>query len=224
MPLDASQVRARLPNRQLAYFSSIRSTMFEAARLAAEAAPAGTLVVAEEQTAGQGRHGRCWHSERESGLYVSIILRPEPYEDALQVITLTVGLAVQEAVADATGVNCTLRWPNDVLAGGRKCAGILCQTAGGAVIAGIGINVNQTSFPPALSDTATSLLMASGVCPSREDLLVRLAERVDWYCGRLAAEGAGVILRLFAERARNGIEGTRRGGSRTARQEETSCC
>ncbi len=82
--------------------------------------------------------------------------------DSLPILMLALGLAAQEAIASAHGIRCDLRWPNDVLVGGRKCAGILCQTADSAVIAGIGINVNQETFPPELSAVATSLRMVSG--------------------------------------------------------------
>src|SRR5438067_186430 len=119
--------------------------MQDAAALAAQGAPHGTVVVAERQTAGIGRHGHSWHSAASGGLYMSIILR---LEAAGPVLTMALGLAVQRAVDDLTQVATDLRWPNDVLLNERKLAGVLVQSAEeGAVIAGIGVNVNQTSFP-----------------------------------------------------------------------------
>jgi len=201
MPLDLERVRARLPGRTLVWFECIPSTMPEAARLASEGAPAGTVVVAEEQTAGQGRLGRSWYSEKETGLYVSFVLRPAAPEGALQLVTVAAGLAAQEAVERVSGLRCRIKWPNDLLADGKKCGGILCQTAEQAVIAGIGINVNHAGFPPELAGTATSLRMRTGRITAREDLLVELAERMDHYCGILEGDGGEAVLRLFAERA-----------------------
>jgi BirA family biotin operon repressor/biotin-[acetyl-CoA-carboxylase] ligase len=201
MPLDLERLRARLPGRTVIWFESIPSTMPEAARLASEGAPAGTVVVAEEQTAGQGRLGRSWYSEKESGLYVSFVLRPAAPEGALQLVTVAAGLAAQEAVERVSGVRCRIKWPNDLLADGKKCGGILCQTAEEAVIAGIGINVNHAGFPPELAGTATSLRLLTGRITAREDLLVELAERMDHYCGILEGDGGEAVLRLFAERA-----------------------
>jgi BirA family biotin operon repressor/biotin-[acetyl-CoA-carboxylase] ligase len=201
MRLDLEQLRARLPGRTVIWFESIPSTMPEAARLASEGAPAGTVVVAEEQTAGQGRLGRSWYSEKESGLYVSFVLRPAAPEGALQLVTVAAGLAAQEAVERVSGIRCRIKWPNDLLADGKKCGGILCQTAEEAVIAGIGINVNHAGFPPELAGTATSLRLLTGRITAREDLLVELAERMDHYCGILEGDGGEAVLRLFAERA-----------------------
>jgi BirA family biotin operon repressor/biotin-[acetyl-CoA-carboxylase] ligase len=154
-------------------------------------------VVAEEQTAGQGRHGHSWHSEPGAGLYLSVILR-FPFEpETVPVVTLALGLAVVEAIHETTGIVCDLRWPNDVLIRDRKCAGILTQLEGAAVIAGIGINVNHSAFPEELSAVATSLRIASGREQSREDLLTKLLPTVDSYCGLLAHQGKGPILDMF---------------------------
>ena len=178
-------------------FETIDSTMFEASRLAAAGADSGTTVVAEEQTAGQGRHGHSWHSEPGAGLYLSVILR-FPFEpETVPVVTLALGLAVVEAIHETTGIVCDLRWPNDVLIRDRKCAGILTQLEGAAVIAGIGINVNHSAFPEELSAVATSLRIASGREQSREDLLTKLLPTVDSYCGLLAHQGKGPILDMF---------------------------
>src|SRR4029077_20415255 len=126
----------------------------------------GTVAGAEEQTEGQGRLGRTWHSERDSGLYVSIVLRHLIPANTVPLVTLALGLAAREAILKATDLACDLRWPNDVLIHAKKCAGILTRLessgypsgiiAGGAIIAGIGINVNHSSFPEELSSIATS--------------------------------------------------------------------
>jgi BirA family biotin operon repressor/biotin-[acetyl-CoA-carboxylase] ligase len=197
MPLDIEEVRARLPGRQIVWLDATPSTMVEAARLAAAGCPSGTAVGAEEQTAGQGRYGRSWYSERESGLYVSVVLRlPLPAAD-LPVLTLALGLATAEAIARSTGLGCDLRWPNDVLLDGRKCAGILAQAAEAAFIAGIGINVNHAFFPAELAAHAISLRMASGESHSRERLLADLLPAVDSFARMLVEGGRAPVLRMF---------------------------
>ena len=138
----------------------------------------GRIVGAEEQTAGIGRHGRKWISESGAGLYVSIVLAAKP----IPVVMLALGLATREAVGNAD-----LRWPNDVLVNGKKCAGVLAQLEGDTIIAGIGINVSQTEFPDDLETPATSLRL-EGVQIAREDLLVALVELVDRYTGLDSAE------------------------------------
>lgn len=173
--------------RRFEWFETVSSTMTVAAQLAREGCAHGTVVGAEEQTAGVGRLGRAWHSPKGTGLYVSIVLR---LPRAVPVVMLALGLAAREAIAEATDLAPDLRWPNDVLIDGRKCAGIIAQLEGDAVIAGIGINVSQAEFPPEIE--ATSLLLA-GSSVSRDDVLKRLVEAVDRYC----AEAPEVILRMF---------------------------
>jgi BirA family biotin operon repressor/biotin-[acetyl-CoA-carboxylase] ligase len=145
-PLDIGGLRREFPDRRIDYYPSIDSTM----RVAAALEP-GAVVLAEEQRAGQGRHGHTWHSEAGSGIYCSMVVAPAP------VLTLALGLAAQDAILKSTGIACDLRWPNDVMIAGRKVAGILVQLSGSKAIAGIGINVNHNSFPPELAGEATSL-------------------------------------------------------------------
>lgn len=212
MAFDLAQVRLEFPDRRIEWHSCIPSTMTEASRLAAAGAPPGTVVGADEQTAGQGRHGRSWHSEPDAGLYVSIILRREFAPDALPVVTLALGLAAREAIYKATDLACDLRWPNDVLIGARKCAGILTilesSIRASAIIAGIGINVNHSVFPAELSGIATSLRMASGRVHSRERLLIELLRSVDAYCDLLASDGRAAVIDAFA-RASSYVSGRR---------------
>lgn len=208
MPLDVDWVRSQMPDRRIDWHPTIGSTMTEAMRLASQGCESGTVVGAEEQTAGQGRLGRAWHSEPASGLYVSIVLRYSLCSKTLPVITLALGLATAEAILKTTGVACDLRWPNDVLINGRKCAGILTQLEGSAVIAGIGINVNNAEFPTDLADLAISLRIAGGRMESRERLLVELASKVDAFCTLLQNEGREPILRMFS-RASSFVRGRR---------------
>lgn len=145
-------------------YPTVDSTM----RLAADL-PLGDVVVADEQTAGQGRHGHAWYSAPAVGLYCSIVLEPAP------LLTLALGLATAEAI----GVPCDLRWPNDVMIGDKKVAGILVQLVEGKAIAGIGINLNHTDFPPELE--ATSLKLATGRETYPDDLLDPLLAAVETY-------------------------------------------
>ncbi|HWR54336.1 MAG TPA: biotin--[acetyl-CoA-carboxylase] ligase [Bryobacteraceae bacterium] len=176
-------------DRRVIWLERCESTMIEAAVLAAEGAPHGTVVGADEQTAGQGRLGRAWHSEPGAGLYVSMVLRlPQA-----GLLTMALGLATAEAI----GVPCDLRWPNDVLIGRKKCAGILVMTEHGAFIAGIGINLNHTSFPPDLAEIATSLRIETGREQSRAVILDALLAAVD----RWLAADRETILEEFARRS-----------------------
>jgi BirA family biotin operon repressor/biotin-[acetyl-CoA-carboxylase] ligase len=177
-------------------FRILRLDRVDSTMTAAAGQPPGTVVVAEEQTAGQGRMGRSWYSPRGEGLYCSIVLpAPEP----APVLTLALGLATKEAIEQTAGVGCDLRWPNDVLLAERKVAGVLVQLQEASAIAGIGINVSQAAFPPELAPQATSLRIATGTLYSRELLLANLLDAVETYTGLLAAEGAEPVLRLFSQ-------------------------
>ncbi len=137
-------------------YATIGSTNDRALELAARAEHAYAVVIADEQTQGRGRRGAGWHSPPGSGLWISVVLpwaRPAPY------VTLLVGLAVAEAIEEAAaGVRVGLKWPNDLLVGPKKLGGVLCESAGRAVVAGIGINLR----PVPEIDRATSLETESG--------------------------------------------------------------
>jgi len=169
------------PERRILRFPTVDSTQ----RLAA-AEPVGTVVIADTQTAGQGRHGHSWHSEPGTGLYLSIVLEPTP------LLTLALGVATVEAIAQSTGITCDLRWPNDLMLTNRKCAGILVQLIDNRAVAGIGINLNHTSFPPELE--ATSLRLHSSRTYDREAILDALLPAID----SVTHEAPHTILRLFA--------------------------
>lgn len=208
MPFDLDSVRSRLPGREINWFASVSSTMTLAANLARDGCASGTVVGADGQVAGIGRHGHSWHSEAEAGLYVSVVLRMPIPANVLPVVMLALGLSTQEAIAQVTGLGADLRWPNDVLIGGKKCAGILAQLEADAVIAGIGINVNHSRFPPEIEPLATSLLLEGKRGVSREDLLVALLESIDASGKILQEQGANMILNMFA-RASSYAEGRR---------------
>ncbi len=191
----------QIPGRNVHYFDSLPSTMREAARLAAEGCPTGTAVVAEEQTAGQGRHGHSWHSEPGAGIYCSPVLRPALTAEDMPALTLALGLATAEAIARAADLACDIRWPNDVMLEGRKTAGILVQVSDDAVIAGIGINVNHAAFPPELAEQATSLRLAAGRMFDRGPILAALLDSVESFVRMLEQAGRGAVLEQFTLRS-----------------------
>jgi BirA family transcriptional regulator, biotin operon repressor / biotin---[acetyl-CoA-carboxylase] ligase len=198
MPLDVSFLASNRPQNNIHHFVVVGSTMTEAANLAATGAPHGTVVLADEQTAGIGRFGRHWVSDSEAGIYCSVVLRMPLPGSQVPILALALGLATAEAIEQQAGLDCDLRWPNDVLIGERKAAGILAQLQEDSIIAGIGINVNQERFPDDLRTPATSLRIAGGRIYRREPLIVSLLAQIDSFGSLLLESGPGAILRAFA--------------------------
>ncbi len=177
------------------WLDRVESTMIEAARLAEAGAPTGTVVAAREQTAGQGRQGRTWISKPGDGLYCTFVLRIQAAPADIPCVTLALGLGVVEALGQVVGAGLDIRWPNDVLWEGKKLCGILARLEHGAVLAGIGVNLNQTEFEPGLRTPATSLMLATGKRHEAEDVLELLVESV-MRCVELRRED---VLRLFGQ-------------------------
>jgi BirA family biotin operon repressor/biotin-[acetyl-CoA-carboxylase] ligase len=172
----------------------------QARTLAATGAAHGTVVIAEEQTAGRGRLGRRYCSPR-GGVWFTVVLRPALAPAEASVLSLLAGLAVAEAVAAVSAVRVLLKWPNDLLYDGRKLCGILTELEAEenlvhAVLLGIGINVNLTreSLPLELRDTSTSLLLAGGAMVSRRALTQHVLQRLEVWLGRLECDGPAPIL------------------------------
>ncbi len=159
-------------------FDSIDSTNLEGVRRAKVGAPEGLFIVAREQTRGRGRLDRSWHSPKDAGLYVSIILRPKFETARWPLISLAAALAVADAIQKACGLRVDIKWPNDIHAHERKLCGILTETAetegGTAAIVGIGINLTRQSFPAELAMHATSIETVTGSEPDPESLLDEL--------------------------------------------------
>lgn len=198
MPLDMATIRRLRPQNELHYWPTLPSTMTEAARLAASGAPHGAAVLTDEQTAGMGRLGRSWISQADLGIYCSVLLRMALPTSSIPIASLLLGLATADAIQKATQLACDLRWPNDVLIGEKKTAGILPHLVEGCVVAGIGINVNQDHFETNLRTPATSLRLESNGYPqSREIIVAHLLQSLDEFCGMLASEGKLTILRAF---------------------------
>ena len=148
--------------------------------------PEGAVAVAEHQTSGRGRQGRAWEDSAGSALLCSVLLRPQG--GPLPQLSLVVALATAEAVEDATDRKTSVKWPNDVLLDERKVAGILLEVVGGAIIAGVGVNVNQHAgdLPAMTRRPAGSLRTATGRTHDRGELLagllLRLEQAYDVWC------------------------------------------
>ncbi|HEV8534769.1 MAG TPA: biotin--[acetyl-CoA-carboxylase] ligase [Candidatus Limnocylindria bacterium] len=167
--------------REIEYHARLRSTQDRGRELAAAGSPA-IVVVADEQTAGQGTQGRSWHAPAGTSLLASWLFRPSPAEPA--VFALLAGVALARALARLGFADARLKWPNDVEAGRRKIAGVLAHAAtdgeGGSLVLGIGVNVHQRleDYPPELRESATSLALA-GHTVDRLSLLIRLTGELD---------------------------------------------
>ncbi|MBW4026898.1 MAG: biotin--[acetyl-CoA-carboxylase] ligase [Acidobacteria bacterium] len=168
----------------LHHFPTIHSTNTHAMQQAEIGAPHGSVYLADEQTAGRGRGAHEWSSPPGSGLYVSVLLRPQIAPADVLWISLAAGLAVQSAVRQLTSLEADLRWPNDLLFGRKKFCGILTElnaevTRVRHLVIGIGINVHQAQFPPELRDIATSLHIETGRDWPRQELLAALLKSLD---------------------------------------------
>lgn len=181
----APAVKGTIFAKQIHHYYKIGSTNTEAMQSAAEGASEGSVFLAEEQLAGRGRGAHTWHSARSTGIYCSVILRPAlPPSDVL-IFSLAAGLAVRAAVTEiAPQLEPDLKWPNDLLLGGRKFCGILTEMNAEAtqvrhLVVGIGINVNQAKFPAELREIATSLRIETGTEWSRVELCGALLKSLD---------------------------------------------
>jgi BirA family biotin operon repressor/biotin-[acetyl-CoA-carboxylase] ligase len=209
------------------HFSPVtESTNSDALIAARNGEPHGSVYFADEQRAGRGRGDHAWHSAAGEGLYVSVLLRPQVSALRLPLLPLAAGLAAAEAMRATAGVSVDLRWPNDILIGPRKVAGILVESkiaAGAAAYAvvGIGINVHQRGFAPdfspqrqrpvagdsEFSTPATSLDLAAGRTVSRQDVLVSLLKSLEREALGLADPTAGETIPARVEQASTWIRG-----------------
>ena len=173
------RLRTRIMGRSLYHFYEVDSTNLFAARLVAHGhkIAEGTVIIAEFQTAGRGRLGRAWYSEREAGLYFSMLLFPKAPPSLAPLFTLGTAVAMHNAVERYAGLDIDIKWPNDLLIGRKKCCGILSEIQAELdsvkmMIIGVGLNANHERLPEDIRDRATSLLMASGRIQSRLEILL----------------------------------------------------
>jgi BirA family biotin operon repressor/biotin-[acetyl-CoA-carboxylase] ligase len=198
-------LRGTIFDEHLHHFYKIGSTNTAAMAAAAEGAPEGSVFLAEEQLAGRGRGANLWQSPRSTGIYCSVVVRPALPPSEVLVLSLAAGLAVRAAIEQVDSrVIADLKWPNDVLIGGKKICGILTEMNAEAtrvryIVVGVGINVNQASFPKEL--LATSLRLATGSEWSRVDVVAALLKSLDREYRQLLEDpdSRESILRRFAE-------------------------
>ncbi len=167
-------------NPKFVYLDEIDSTNSEMRRLGDAGAVEGTVIVADRQTGGKGRRGREWFSPAGTGIWMSVLLRPELSPGKVSGITLMAALSVCRAIRRETGLNTQIKWPNDLVIDGKKVCGILTEAAVngnelGYVVLGIGINVNQTEFPKDLPH-AWSLAMAAGRELDRDGIIAQVLD------------------------------------------------
>lgn len=177
-------LKTKTMGQTIYFYEETDTTNNRARELALEGAPEGTLVVAEKQTAGRGRRGKVWESPLGTGIWMSLVLRPQIMPAEASVLTLLCGLATAEAIEAETGLSAGIKWPNDILINGKKAVGILtemdCEMSEvHFVIPGIGINVNTASFPPEIAEIATSLYLECGKTVSRRRLVHKVLERLE---------------------------------------------
>ena len=192
-------------NITLLNFDSLDSTNTEALNQARLGADEGLCIVARQQTAGRGRHGRTWISGKDAGLYFSIVLRPRLDTRYLPLVTLMAGVAVHETLAELD-LKPDIKWVNDILVDGKKISGILAETTdtpnGLAVVVGIGINLRWDATAPDLDGNATSIQAAAGrdvpVAQLSQQLTSRLAQ---WYEVLTGADGPANIVDAWRQRS-----------------------
>jgi BirA family biotin operon repressor/biotin-[acetyl-CoA-carboxylase] ligase len=184
------------------YRDSIDSTNDLAKQLAAEGAPEGTLVLAEEQTVGKGRRGRAWHSPAGANLLFTVLLRPAVQPDRVFALTMILVLAAVEALKTLTGLAVRIKWPNDLYAGRKKLAGILTEFSVRGrdvdwVVLGLGLNVSW--YPEELSAQATSILAETGISVPRNKLLVETLRVFEVYYKEILAGNIGPFHKKWNE-------------------------
>ena len=199
------------------WLPSTTSTMDVASKLALDGAPGGVVIVADEQTAGRGRRGNSWQSPAGAGLYFSMITRPvnravNAASLGLPGLTLAAGVGVREGIEHATGLAADLKWPNDLLVGKRKLAGILAEGVAigspqQAVIIGVGVNIQPAAYPPDVATRATSLEGELGRAIDREQLLPEILSALSHRLAEID-RNPGDILQAWRAMSPN-AEGTR---------------
>ncbi|MEJ7731470.1 MAG: biotin--[acetyl-CoA-carboxylase] ligase [Polyangiaceae bacterium] len=181
--------------------ASTASTNDDARRAAAEGAPAGAVFVADAQTAGRGRGDHSWHSPPGENVYLSLLLRPALAAPRLSPITLAFGLAVAKVVEGHLdpGARVLVKWPNDVLVGPRKIAGILVEASlrgveVASLVVGVGLNVAGRRFPAEIAARATSLRIEGGRDLDRARIVAELCQELGQAADGFAAEGLAPLL------------------------------
>jgi BirA family biotin operon repressor/biotin-[acetyl-CoA-carboxylase] ligase len=196
------RLKGSLFGKRFYHFFKTDSTNRIAMELGYSGEPEGAVVLAEEQTGGRGRAGRSWHSERGTGIYATLLLRPRLAPVHAPLLTMLAGISARSAIQAQTELRVELKWPNDLLLDGLKVGGILTEMHAEPslvrfVVIGIGINVNQEKFPAEISSLATSLRKVSGRTHSRLEILVRLLSQFESDYNRFLREGPPYVVERF---------------------------
>ncbi len=167
--------------KEIVHYNTVDSTNSQGKLMAAQGAIEGTIVISEEQTGGKGRLGREWISPKGTGIWMSIILKPNIEPQEATIITQITAAAVASAIIKLTGIKAGIKWPNDIIVDGKKVCGILTEMSGelnsiNYVVVGIGVNVNmnQEDFPEELKEVAISLKESFGEDLSRKELVIKI--------------------------------------------------
>jgi BirA family biotin operon repressor/biotin-[acetyl-CoA-carboxylase] ligase len=196
----------RVVGRDIRVFQETTSTNDVVEKLARDGVREGAVVFAESQSKGRGRLGRKWSSPAHKGLWFSVLLRPGLRPQETTQLTVASATALVRAIRSATGLRAVIKWPNDILIGRRKVAGILTELSAeldrvNHVILGVGVDVNQSAaeFPPELRKTAVSLRLAAGKPVSRPELAAGILRELDEDYGRVCAGRFGAVADEWAE-------------------------
>ena len=179
--------------QEIVCFTETDSTNVRARKLGENGAAHGTLVVAEQQTAGRGRRGRGWESPAEAGIYMSLLLRPEFLPNKAPMLTIVMAYSVATALREQTGLDFRIKWPNDIVLNGKKVVGILTEMSTeieyiNHVVIGVGINVNTEAFPEEICATATSIRRESGKTWRRAELIAAILRQFEVQYERFVKE------------------------------------
>lgn len=196
------EIRARLKTNSLGHnvfsYDEVDSTNDQASRFAEDGGAEGTLVLAEAQRKGRGRLGREWVSLKQTGLWSSLVLKPQVHPSKVATLTLMAALAVVEAIEQVSGLQAQIKWPNDVYLNGKKVCGILSEMRSEPdqirfVILGVGVNLNLTDFPEEIQSVATSVSAESGQTVSRVLFLCHYLETFEKLYTQFPGNVADVI-------------------------------
>lgn len=192
--IDKTKLETNKIGRQICYYDEIDSTNLEAKKHQHDPSGHGMVFLAEQQNQGRGRLGRNWVSPKETGIWMSILLKPAFAPELASQITLPTALATVEAIREVTNLDCQIKWPNDIVVNGKKICGILTEmgtegTSIGYLVVGIGINVNTEHFPEEIQDVASSLKIEGRQAYSREDIIVELLNRMEYYYEEFVKDG-----------------------------------
>jgi BirA family transcriptional regulator, biotin operon repressor / biotin---[acetyl-CoA-carboxylase] ligase len=196
--------RVGIFDRQVLWYAEVGSTNDVAATLADRGEPEGTVVVADSQSAGRGRHGRAWASPPGAGLYMSAVMRPAAH--AVGLLTIAAGVALADGIQTATGLRPQLKWPNDVYMDGRKLAGILAEAGTSAagvqhVVLGCGVNLMPAAYPAPVAARATSIESELGRPIDRGLLLVECLAALHVRYRELQSNAGAAVIGRWRERA-----------------------